>query len=59
MSHYIEKCECGTVLRQCRCPGFQGKYERVVGPCTHDVETGVLEEPVPEEAHEYGVEEDA
>lgn len=34
MTHFIEKCECGKVLSQCRCPSVE-KSERVVGPCTH------------------------
>ena len=34
MSHFIEKCECGIVLNQCRCMS-KSKTELVVRPCRH------------------------
>lgn len=41
MTHLIEKCECGLVIRQCRCPD-PAKAQRIVSPCTH--ETGDLQD---------------
>lgn len=38
MSHFIEKCKHGTVVRQCRCPG--PKAERIVAcPFGHEDQT--------------------
>jgi hypothetical protein len=34
MSHFIDVCECGITLRQCRCPG--PKTEHVITPCKHE-----------------------
>lgn len=35
MSHFIEKCSCGVVLAQCRCPD-PNKHVRISDkPCTH------------------------
>lgn len=39
--HYIEKCECGKIMGQCRCPD-KNKFVRVVSPCVHGSETGEL-----------------
>lgn len=30
--HFIEKCVCGIVIRQCRCPGGTVK---IIEPCIH------------------------
>lgn len=40
MSHFIQKCECGTIIAQCRCMGE--KSVEIVGPCTHFFTTATL-----------------
>ena len=32
-THYIEKCEHGTIVAQCRCPVFNGSKPLRVVPC--------------------------
>lgn len=49
--HYIERCICGVVISQCRCPG-PGKAERISTEiCTHSPtlihETALVAEPGP------------
>ena len=38
MTHFIEKCECGITLNQCRCMD-KNKEVRVRKPCTHQTST--------------------
>lgn len=49
MTHYIEECECGKILGQCRCPS-KDKAKQIVSPCTHK-ETGALDEEEYEPKH--------
>lgn len=49
MTHFIEKCECGKVLSQCRCAD-KNKFEKTVSPCVHK-ETGALDEEEYEPKH--------
>lgn len=51
MSHYINKCEHGQVMGQCRCPS-NNKYVRIV-PCDH--ETGDLQDTAAPFEAERGV----
>jgi len=41
MNHFIERCECGIVINQCRCIS-PDKEQLVIKPCTHKKETVVL-----------------
>ena len=40
VGHYIERCECGIAMTQCRCMG--PKEERIVSPCRHKPQTVTL-----------------
>lgn len=40
MSHFIDICECGKVLVQCKCIG--DKTRRVVSPCEHVKQTDTI-----------------
>lgn len=55
-SHFVERCECGVIISQCRCPS-KDKAQRVVTPCTHAKrETGDKPYDWPEEVEpERGV----
>ncbi len=32
MNHYKDICECGKIIRQCRCPGG---IIKIISPCPH------------------------
>ena len=34
MNHFLERCSCGIVLNQCRCPGMKRETVSTL-PCTH------------------------
>lgn len=49
--HYIEKCEHGTIVAQCRCPALNGAKAVHIVPCPvacpYNVEGRKIEPPGP------------
>jgi hypothetical protein len=42
-THFINTCECGKVISQCRCFDLN-KAKRTVSPCVHETGELVVEE---------------